>query len=166
MNKGIKIVMGVVVFLGILSGAFLLFAKKKTVAPVVAPKTVQATAQVKSPSSPQQNKTAVPKEVSPEKIAERKALLRTQWTQCKDRTITANASLLWNVQITEGIPAGGTYAKGNLDNDSNFPVRVIVRPDSQNIEKIKALLVVGKMAILKGTCTEVATDGAVVLQAF
>jgi len=70
------------------------------------------------------------------------------------------------LQIAEGIPVGGTYAKGNLFGDAAFPIHVIVKNDSAIAAKIKAMLVVGKATFLRGTCTDVATDGAVVLQAF
>lgn len=186
MDKRIKIVLGIVVFLGILSGAFLLFAKKKPTATTTAVKTVQASAQVKSltPSTTSQDtaaqttanqtaqtglpqQVATPQAVAPQAtVANRKALIASQWKQCKDKTIAANTNLFWNVQITEGIPTGGTYAKGNLDNNTAFSVNVIIKKDSQIADKIKAMLVVGKMAFLRGNCTDVAKDGSVVLQAF
>lgn len=191
MDKRIKIVVAFVALLGILSGIFLLFSKKKP-APVAAPKTVQASAQVKpfDQSATQQNnntqaatnnqaaqsglpqQTITPQATTPQavasqsKVADRKALISSQWSQCKSKTIAADTKLFWNVQITEGIPAGGTYAKGNLDSDTAFPVNVIIKKDSQIADKIKAMLAVGKMVFLRGTCTDVATDGSVVLQAF
>jgi hypothetical protein len=180
MDKRIKIVLIVIIFFGVISGIFLLFAKKKP-AVVPAPKTVQSSAQVKSltPASNQQKSARIPKaspstqaglpktepstQVNPQ---DRKLIVAKQWKDCKEKTITANTNLLWSVQITEGIPAKGTYAKGNLNNDTVMPVHVIIKSDSTIIEKIKAMLVVGKTAFLRGTCTEVATDGSVVLQAF
>lgn len=175
MSKTLKIFVGVVVFLGVLSGAFVLFAKKKP----------QTTDKVRI--SQTQNKTTNPvqkafetpvattapnantnpeAQATQDNIQKRKTLIRSQWTQCKERIFPADTNLFWNVQIIEGIPVGGTYAKGNLDNDSAYPVRVIIKTDSQDIEKIKEKIIVGKTAFLKGTCTDVAPDGAVILQAF
>jgi len=172
MDTKIKIVLGFVIFLGVVSGAFLLFAKKKPAPVAVAPKTIQASAEVKSlnpaVSNPNQNKTIEPKKapIAQETSEERKKLVRSQWEQCKNKTMTPSTNLFWSVQITEGIPTGGTYAKGNLDNDTAYPVRVIVKSDSQIADKIKTMLVVGKKAFLRGTCTEVAPDGSIVLQSF
>lgn len=160
MHKAIKIFVGVVVFLGIISGIFLLTAKKKTAA-VEPSKTAQSKMQA----------TPTPKKVAPAKpkaqdAQERRNLAAFQWQQCKDKTSPAQANLIWDVQIIEGIPEGGTYAKGMLNNDATLPVRVIVKPDSQNVEKIKSLLIVGKIQLLRGNCADVAPDGAVVFQAF
>lgn len=180
MDKRIKILLIVAVILGIIAGAFLLFAKKKPL-PVAAPKTVQATAQVKPSSTipAKQDKAAIPKndlstqaglppvqESTPVAAQDRKILTQKQWIDCKGKTIAVNTNLTWSVQITEGIPAGGTYAKGNLDGDNTLPVHVIIKSDSKLADKIKAMLVVGKTAFLRGNCTDVATDGSVVLQAF
>lgn len=184
MNKRLKIVLGFVIFLGILSGAFLLFAKKKE-APLATPKVVTASAPVNSltPLPAQQNKTtgektnptvqsglppvAVPAAKAPAvKTVDKKTIVQSQWTKCKNKTLPTSTNLFWNVQITEGIPINGTYAKGNLYNDVSFPVHVIVKADSAITDKIKAMLVVGKAAFLRGTCTDVAADGSVVLQAF
>ncbi|KKP97390.1 MAG: hypothetical protein UR99_C0013G0002 [Candidatus Moranbacteria bacterium GW2011_GWD2_36_12] len=176
MNKGIKIFVGVVVFLGILSGVFLLVAKNKNQAATVSQTQIQKKA-IPAPKNstvvPDLNKptslpeTSASKAKEPEKsVQDRKALVRAQWTQCKAKSLPANTSLFWNIQISEGIPTGGTYAKGSLDGDNSLPVNVIIKPDSKMVEKIKSMLVVGKKAILRGTCTDVAADGSVVLQAF
>jgi len=53
-----------------------------------------------------------------------------------------------------------------LDNDVAFPVQITIKSGIQDADKIKQLLVVGKIPLLRGTCTDVATDGSVVLQAF
>lgn len=167
MNKGIKIFVGSVIFLGILSGIFLLTAKKKT---VIAPVKKSSTAQIQKPVV-ETPKTQVPaKTVKPaatqESIQARKALVASQWTQCKDKKMPMETKLLWTVQVTEEIPVNGTYAKGNLDGDVAHPVHVIIKSDSQIVEKIKTMLVVDKTAFLRGTCTDIATDGSVVLEAF
>jgi hypothetical protein len=167
MDKRIKIVLVVVVFLGIVSAAFLFFAKKP--APVAtAPKTIQATSEVKplTPAPASQIQPSQSAGTQTAKLAERKSLLRSQWNQCKEKTLAATTNLFWSVQITEEIPAGGTYAKGNLDRDAAFPVHVIIKKDSQTIDKITAMLVVGKTAFLRGNCTDFAVDGSVVLEAF
>lgn len=174
MDKRIKIVLVVVVFLGILSGIFLFFAKKQ--APIAeAPKTIQATSEVKTltPAATSQDKSLQsPEAQTPTKsaqsaqIAEKKMALKAQWSQCKAKTLPADTNLFWSVQITEGIPAGGTYAKGSLNRDESFPVQVIIKKDIETADKIKASLVVGKMVFLRGTCAGLAADGSVVLQAF
>ncbi|NTW27321.1 MAG: hypothetical protein HGA36_03285 [Candidatus Moranbacteria bacterium] len=191
MDKRIKIMLVVVLILAAISGTFLLFARKKPI--TQAPKTVAASAPVKTltpaqtavpsttaaPTTPTQGEglpqTAPPavgaaKTVTPvaEKVAapDRKILTSSEWSQCKAKTLAASTNLMWSVQITEGIPTGGTYAKGNLNGDAAFPVRITIKSDSTIIDKIKAMLVVGKTAFLRGNCTGVETDGAVMLQAF
>lgn len=177
MNKGIKIFVGVVVFLGILSGVFLLFAKNKNQTSSGAQNIQVQKKPVPVPKNstvvPDLNKTTSLPESTPlktkepeKKVSDRKVVIRAEWTKCKAKTLSAETKLLWNVQITEEIPAGGTYAKGNLDNDTSFPVRVIIKPGIQTVEKVKSMLVLGKMAFLRGTCTDVAPDGSVVLQVF
>lgn len=183
MSKGLKIFVGVVVSFGILSGIFLLIAKKKnsTAAKTTQVKTLpQAKNQTlpakKTPATPSSalpastpdlsNKTEQPPTSSQTVAQDPKAAAKSQWTGCKNKTNTAGTNLFWPVQVFEGIPIGGTYAKGNLNGDSSAPVRVIVKKDSQNSEAIKAALVVGKSAVLRGTCTSVAADGAVVFEAF
>lgn len=158
MPKQIKILAGLIVFLGVISGIFLLTAKRKTPSPV-APKTVQQN----RPAAPVAKKAA-PK--NDQAAQERKKLAVSDWQKCKEKTLASDSGLIWGIQISEGIPVGGTYAKGVLNNDGNFPVRVIIKSDSPNAEKIKSLLVVGKMPLLRGNCTDVAPDGAVVFQAF
>lgn len=179
MDKNLKIMMMVVVVLGIISGAFLLFAKK-TKAPVAVPKTVQTTAQVKSltPLPVEQDAAAQKKQATAQvpttpqakkpqaSVQDQKALAASQWTQCKAKTFAATTNLFWSVQIAEGIPTGGAYAKGTLNGNVALPVRVIIKSDSKIVDKIKAMLVVGKSAFLRGNCTDVTADGAVVLQAF
>lgn len=172
MNIGIKIFVGVVVFLGVVSGIFLLTAKKKPTTTQVKNAPVAQTQKpaVQTPKTPAVQ-TPVPAKTekpvaSQESIQARKALVRSQWNDCKAKTIPTETKLLWSVQITEGIPVGGTYAKGNLDGDTAFPVRVIIKSDSEIAEKIKLMLIVGKTAFLRGTCTDSATDGSVILQAF
>ncbi|MDD5397385.1 MAG: hypothetical protein PHW24_05035, partial [Candidatus Moranbacteria bacterium] len=131
--------------------------------PAVKNSTVQPDA-TKKVATPQ---PALPKAADSQNAAQdRKTLVRSQWSQCKAKTLPATTNLLWNVQITEGIPAKGTYAKGNLDSDAAFPVHVIIKSDSQIVDKIKAMLAPGKTAFLRGNCTEVSTDGSVVIQAF
>jgi hypothetical protein len=194
MDRRIKIVLIVAIFLAIVSGIFLLFGRRQPTK-VAAPKTVNASAKVKSltpvsapvaapaaktpsglPSATPGAKmpttttpgssTAPGATPAPVSAQDRKTLMRNQWTTCKDKTIAAGTSLLWSVQITEAIPPKGTYAKGNLDNDTAFPVHVIIKASSTIKDKINAMLVVGKNALLRGTCTSVATDGSVVLEAF
>lgn len=178
MSKALKIFVGVVVFLGILSGAFVLFANKKKPQTTDKVKISQTQNKTASPvqkvseapvatSTPNTNTNAnTEAQTSQDNIQKRKTLIRLQWTQCKEKTLPASTNLFWNVQIIEGIPAGGTYAKGSLDNDPAYPVRVIIKSDSQDIEKIKGKLIVGKVAFLKGACADVALDGSVILQAF
>ena len=195
MDKRIKIALGVIIFLAILSGAFLLFAKKsntantansavqKKVAPAVKNSTVAPVggsgAVKKLESSPTSTSTqsglpqtstqsaASISSSSPSKSpVSPKLSVNSQWSQCKAKTLAANTDLFWSVKVTEAIPLKGTYAKGNLIGDVKMPVHIIVRSDSKIADKIKAMLVVGKTAFLRGTCSEVAADGSVVFQAF
>ncbi|KKQ61871.1 MAG: hypothetical protein UT03_C0004G0004 [Candidatus Moranbacteria bacterium GW2011_GWD2_38_7] len=168
MNTGLKIFIGVVAFLGFLSVIFLATAKNKNEIPKVRlqkqsiPVSSQPTVVTPAVVSNNDKKTADVKDGEQDKSI----YIRWQWNQCKNGSIAIGTKLLWNLQITEGIPAGGTYAKGFLDNDQSFPVRVTLKSDSQFLDKIKAMLIVGKTATLRGTCTEVASDGSVILQAF
>ncbi|EKE20364.1 MAG: hypothetical protein ACD_8C00012G0004 [uncultured bacterium] len=176
MSIGTKIFLGVVIFFGVVSGIFLLVAKKKP----TEVKNPQA-AQVEKPKTQvsknvplmdgkviqKQEAVNVQKPQAPKTDAEQmKDLVRSQWTSCRNKTIPAQTKLMWPLQITEGIPAGGTYAKGYLDGDLTFPVRVIIESDSPLIEKIKARLIVGNKTILRGICKDVAPDGSVILQVF
>jgi hypothetical protein len=95
-----------------------------------------------------------------------KASTAEQWNQCKSKTMAVSQNLFWKVVITEGIPLGGTYAKGSLEGNSQQPVRVIIKSDSQLLDKIKTMLAPGKTAFLRGNCTGLTDDGAVILQAF
>ena len=160
MNKGIKIFAGVAVFLGVLSLIFLLTAKKKT--PATSTKTTTRT------TSQNTNKTTTPvKKVPAQQTTQaKKELTSSQWQQCKNNTMAANTTLFWNVQISEGIPVGGTYAKGTLNNDAAFPVQITIKSGSQLTGEIKNVLVVGKSPNIRGTCKDVAADGSVVLEAF
>jgi hypothetical protein len=164
MNKGIKIIAGIMIFLGVISLIFLLTAKNKT-QNIVKSKTVPlATAQVnRDMASTQPSAKTAPSQAD---VQAKKALAQNQWQQCKDKTLLQKAVLFWNIKVFEGIPAGGTYAKGTLNSDPAFPVRVTIKTDGQFADKINALLVPGKNAALRGTCVDVATDGAVILQTF
>jgi len=179
------------VSLALASGIFLLVVKKQTPAPQaskvsttqalpfddksVATKSAQVATAGKVSNS-QEDIVPVKKSTTIEPTTQptgsqltqqdRKALIRKQWMDCKAAKINANVNLLWNVQIYEGIPAGGTYAKGLLDSDQLFPVRVIIKSGSQIAAKIKQMLVPQKIAFLRGNCTGITTDGAVILQAF
>jgi hypothetical protein len=167
MNNALKIFIGVVVFLGILSGVFLLTAKKRPQTNVNTK--LSQTIKQPAPSNVAPPKTSTPAQVPtpPANPQERKTLIRSQWSQCKDKTLPAGTILTWNVKITEGLSADGTtFAKGNLDNDPAFPVNVTVKPESQNIEKIKPVLVAGKTAFLQASCVGIATDGSALIQAF
>lgn len=184
MNKGIKIFLGIIISLGILSAIFLIFSKGDSQVPaqtantqktVPAPKNSTVAPGANNIASNNNNinnsNDVTPQAPSPQakpnaSVQDRKALVRSQWSQCKSKTLPADTELFWSVKISEGIPDGGTYAKGDLDSDNAFPVRVIIKSDSKLAEKIKSMLVVGKVAFLRGTCTEVAPDGSVVLQAF
>jgi cytoskeletal protein RodZ len=207
MNKGIKIAVGVIALLGLLSLGFILFSRKakpvatqnastqQKTAPAVKNSTVtpvagnnlptsDATTPVSNNNLPVVDSTvpivkapvanpavttpapAAKAAPAPASAVDRKALNKTQWTECKAKTFVKTTNLIWTVQITEGIPAKGGYAKGNLNGDATLPVHVIIKSDSAVTDKIKGMLVVGKNAFLRGNCTDVATDGAVVLQAF
>ena len=193
MNKAIKIIVGVMVVLGLVSVIFLVVFKKKSATVATSASKTQnqnlpigtgtgvnvptnanssaANAQVNQakPPAPAHAVSSNPTATLPvlnSGIKTKNALLTTQWQQCKGKTMAANTNFLWNVQINEGIPAGGTYAKGNLNGDATLPVRVIISANSTIKDKISQMLAVGKTAFLRGTCTGVATDGSVILQAF
>ena len=161
MNKALKIFVGIVALLGFLSVIFLMTAKKKSL-PINTAKKISAPAMPSQVTAP-----AVPtSQVSQISVQNQKALVSSQWQQCETKAIDAGKNLFWNVGITEAVPAGGTYAKGNLENNPAQPVHIIVKPTSTVADKINQMLVVGKTAFLRGNCTDVATDGSVVLQVF
>lgn len=169
-NTKIKIFVGIIVMLGILSMIFLVTSKKKPI------KRVNTQTQTQAVANPQPNKTikteapaangnniqTAPKITEQQRIAN----VKSQWEKCKNSTLPVDTKLFWKIQVTEAIPAGGTYAKGFLENDQALPVHVIIKSDSQITDKIKGMLVVGKDAFVRGNCTSVASDGSVVLQAF
>jgi hypothetical protein len=168
MDRRIKIALSVVVVLAVVAGIFLLTSTKKPKINVSTkiPANVQVSqTQVvtKTEATPQ---VAQPSQDSEEGRAKRAALKRSQWQQCKEKTFSKDTNLFWNIQITEAIPAGGTYAKGFLDSDTSFLVHVIIKADAAFPGKIKEQLAVGKIAIVRGNCIDVASDGAVVIQAF
>jgi TorA maturation chaperone TorD len=148
MDKKLQILAGVMIFLAILASIFLLTSRKKTQTPALTNK--QAATAEKKVLNAEKNQT----------------VLQNQWRKCKSKTMEANSTLFWNVQISEAIPAGGTYAKGTLENDLAFPVHVIIKNGAKYVDKINEALTVGKMANVRGTCTDVASDGSVVFQAF
>jgi len=167
MNKGIKILAGTMVFLGVISLIFLLTAKtaeKNSQTKVTPSKTIKQTGSKNTKQGASPVKKVAVKQAVPIQADVQKR--KDQWQQCKNKTIVANTTLFWNVQISEEIPVGGTYAKGALDNDATLPVHVIIKSGSQITGKIKSMLVVGKSPSIRGTCTDVATDGSVVLEAF
>jgi hypothetical protein len=169
MNRGIKIIAGVTVFLGVISLIFLLTAKNKTQNVVKSKTALVANSQVNQNTVSAQNKSAQSadkKAPSQADAQKKKVLAQSQWQQCKDKTLSQNAILFWDVRIFEGIPTGGSYAKGTLNSDPSFPVRVTVKSDGQFVDKINALLIPDKNVSLRGKCFDVATDGAVILQTF
>lgn len=193
MDKTIKIGLIVVVILGIISGAFLFFGRKKAPAPLPAKK-VQATAPISSSSltPTEQKPTTLPSQtntsmaapastnttapaakpamakapVAAAKDDARKKIVASQWAQCAGKTMPATTNLIWSIKILEGIPVGGTYAKGNLNSDAGFPVQITIKKTSKMVDKIKAMLVADKMAFLRGTCSGVSASGAVLLEVF
>ena len=171
------IIVGIVALLGLAAGAFLLFGKKNPTANQPVNNTATGLPiQTGSKTLPQANgatstvpkveaKPAAPK-TSATTVEAAKAKALSQWQACKAKTMVASTNLFWSVQIFEGIPQGGTYAKGNLNGDKNYPVHVVIKSDSKIADQIKSRLIVGKAAFLRGNCSEVATDGSVVLSAF
>lgn len=159
MPKTLKILAGIIIFLGILSGIFLLTAKKKT-----------STNLINQTRQKNEQTSAVPQKVATNSAAqsgeEKKKLATNQWQQCAQKKLNAETKLFWSVQIIEGIPEGGTYAKGVLSKNVALPVHITIKGGSANVDKIKQLLVVGKIPTLRGSCVDVTTDGAVVLEAF
>lgn len=164
-NKGLKILVVTIACLGILGLAFLATSKKKPIPKI--------NKQVKTVSSSQDKTNAQAsiaknnsQQAAQQPIERDAKSASSQWEQCKNATMTAGTKLLWKVQITEAIPVGGTYAKGFLENDQTLPVHVVIKKDSQIIDKIKSMLAVGNEALLRGSCLQVANDGIVVLEAF
>ena len=162
MDKILKIIAGFMIVLGVVSGFFLLVSKKITTNPSAQKIPTENVSQppVKAPvdtaPSAKKPKTLIP---------DRTALLNSQWLKCKEGLLASN-TLYWDIKLTESIPVSGTYAKGFLNSKDDRLVRIIIKPEAENSEKIKARLVVGKNAFLRGNCIGVATDGAVVFQAF
>ncbi|MEI7890980.1 MAG: hypothetical protein WCI36_03335 [bacterium] len=191
MDKTIKIGLIAVVVLGLVSGAFLFFGRKKAPAPLPAKK-VQATAPINSSSltPAEQKPTTLPSQaanagtptpsttapvakpavskapVAASKDDARKKIVTSQWAQCAGKTMPATTNLIWSIKILEGIPVGGTYAKGTLNGDAGFPVQITIKKTSTIVDKIKAMLVTDKMAFLRGTCGGFSASGAVMLEVF
>lgn len=173
MPKSLKILIIIAIVLAVISGIFLLTAKKKT-----------STASLVQNSAPSQPIDAGIQGTSAQKLAsssgaklpiapgnqktkkDLKKFVADEWHKCKDRTLSPSSNMFWKVKITEGIPAGGTYAKGLLMDDSLYPVHVVIKSDSKIVDKLKQMLVVGNNSILRINCTDVASDGSVVVQAF
>jgi hypothetical protein len=170
MDRKIKLAVSVIAFFGILSVIFLLTAKKPTTVASDATKTQtnQSTSATKNTTAQQIAGQAKKSTVSgtssavAESSEASKAKTRSQWQQCKDKTILAGTTLYWKIQISETIP----YAKGVLNNEDAYPVRVTIKSGVSTADKINKLLVVGKLASLRGTCTDVTADGTVIFQAF
>lgn len=98
-------------------------------------------------------------------LDQKKQQMMSQWEKCKSSNIASGEKLTWIVKITEGIPMGGTYAKGYLEQQS-YPVQITISSESEISSKINELLTPGKNAILRVTCKGVATDGSVMVQAY
>lgn len=150
MHKGIKIFIGVMVFFGILSGIFLLTAKRKPIARTVI-KSEQNVAEKNKPIATPQ---------------EKKQIMRSQWQQCKNKTLPVSVELFWTIKISEAIPVGGVYGSGLLDGDQTFPVRFFLKPGISNADIIKSEILAGKAATLRGNCIDMAVDGSAVFQLF
>lgn len=159
-NKGLKILVVVIACLGILSLIFLATSKKKPV-PKINKQPVATSAKTVSTETPtaksgnSQSATQAPTQN-----------VKSEWEKCNNSTMAAQTKLLWKVRVTEAIPAGGTYAKGFLENDQALPVHVVIKGDSEITEKIKSMLVVGSDALLRGSCLQVANDESVTFEAF
>ncbi len=180
MDKKIKILLSVVVFLGLISGVFLFFGKKKTA--VTAPvqnasvnKPVGAqvagglpavsspsTSKVQEQKAPILKKKAVSTQIS-QTAAER---MKNDWQACKNKTMEAGKALFWNLAILEEIPQGGTYAKGNIVGQKDFSVRITIKAGVADVEKIKSRIVLNKNSFLRGTCIGLAPDGAVAFETY
>ena len=186
MGKGMKILISIAIVLALISGAFLLFGKKA--ATPAAPSVVQGSGDVKSltplpvtstnntatqtlpqtgglqtstPSAGSTTKTPIAK-----KTVQRLSPTIAQWNKCKIKALPQTTKLFWKLQIIEAIPAGGTYAKAYLNSNANQPVHIVLKPGNPTNDNIKSTLVIGKNPVLRGNCTDVATDGSVVIQVF
>jgi hypothetical protein len=167
MGRKIKIFAGIMVFFGVVSVIFLLTVKRKTQTTVSnSAKTQTSQLAVPEKKATAKQNISQTSTVDATKAEAKKALTRNQWQQCKNKTMADGTTLFWNVQISEAIPAGGTYAKGVLNNEISYPVRVNIKPGISIADKINQRLVAGKLAVLRGACTDVAADGAVIFQAF
>ncbi len=171
MDNRIKIFLGVVIFLGLVSGVFLLFSKKKTVvaptvqknvasqpeAPVNHLNTVQASDVVA-----QQNAT----DASNADIAN--SQMKVDWQSCSKTTMSTRQSLYWRFKIVETIPQGGTYAKATVLGLQAFPVNIAVRAASPDAPMIKNRINagVGNTISLRGSCFGVSADGSVNFEAY
>jgi len=190
MNLKIKIFVGVMVFLGLLSGAFLLFAKKKTATSATAQNsTTDQKANSKTNAVPmagglgannieqgavENKKLPAKKKATPaetgassgtQTMAEK---MKSDWQLCNQGKMPAGKELVWELAISEGIPAGGTYAKGIIKDQAMMPVRIMLKAglSSTDAEKIKVRLTAGKSTILRGACLATAPDGSASFETF
>lgn len=177
-----KILFGIVVFLGIVSGGFLIYMKMKTPVSAPAQKNVStATSQqnaanqtktVQADSVAQQNpKTqAAPNASATAKTASQILALDDQakidWQACGNKTMPAGKTLFWKVLISEAIPQGGTYAKATLLGLKDFPLHITIKAENQDAVRIKERLTVGKETVLRGTCIGTVADGSVSFEAY
>jgi len=181
MNNIIKIILGVIIFLGLASGAFLLLAKKKTsttepnqktAAVTPAPnqsETVNHLEVVQPPASAVGQPSSVVAAPSAQ-TAKNQAVndqMKIDWQLCNRRAIQVSKELYWRFTISETIPPGGTYAKGAVLGQPAFPVHITIRAASPDNAAIKGRLVVGNNLVgLRGTCTGISSDGSVNFEAY
>ncbi len=180
MNTALKVVLGVLIFLGLLSGAFLLFSKKKT--PIAQPTQKSATATTAKTVATATTQPETVNHLSPVQAADVAAQqnaaasatndlansqMRADWQACSKGNSLAGKVLYWRFSISETIPTGGTYAKGAVLGQPVFPVHITVRPASPDAASIKSRLVVSNNLVgLRGVCNGIASDGSVNFDAF
>ena len=183
MEKRMKILFSVVIFLGVISGGFLIYMKIKTPASVLPTQknvSLATTSQqggntdqlkaVQANSIVQQDPVTQVAANSPASPAVDNLTLiddqaKIDWQACNKKTIAAGKVLYWQVTISEAIPQGGTYAKGTMLGLPAFPVRITIKAGAQDAAKIKSKLVVGK-GVVRGTCIGTAQDGSVSFEAY
>lgn len=174
-----KVFLGIMLSLALLSGIYLLFAKPKRGPIKPTPQTTQSTNNATNNTASTDKKKMQPKKDSPtapttstqkpqsptqtSQQTDRKVLSANQWKQCHEKTLSADTQLLWSITITSVSAIGGSYANGLLNGDTTTPVQVYAKSDSANAEEIKEKLMNPGTLLLRGTCMGNAGDGNAIL---
>lgn len=184
MNKKLKIFLGVMVFLAMISGIFLIFSKKKTAANAVphnAANSQQDSGQHAATKQLGENVNPTGKTTQPLKNLDQQKNITSlsssssqaeqdrmmiQWRACSQKAIKSNVTLYWSMNIVEAIPTNGTYARGSLNGRKGLPVKITIKSSASEAEKIRARILPGKDVILRGNCMGTTPEGLVTFEAY